>query len=304
MIRTLVILCLAASAFSLFDSDWKKGLKVRYDLNLLEKALGKSFIDLPQSKDDAVAKKWKEETSKPDLHEGFESLEVWGHEKYRLCLLFDDTGYIAGILIAFNTEEISDTLYDFTTQGFKSWTRTDKDGDSVEYWFTALYFSSPEYLQISAEDRIDSRNSKRLLQDDYIYVSGINGKLHPISTDVKQIADTATSNFTLQACMPWMGTHYYYQMTEELECNDQLFPWFPLVDDKQLLGIGFVTYMKMNLQKDIISTCEKPPKAAVKFIVPRGPKCLYDLADNPGLVTQHTYFVDSPTSILCLPKLG
>ena len=66
-------------------------------------------------------------------------------------------------------------------------------------------FCFSEYLQTSADTRLAARDSSTFLQDKYIYVSGINGKLHAISTDVAEIANTATSNFTEQACMVFMG---------------------------------------------------------------------------------------------------
>ncbi|KAJ8713859.1 hypothetical protein PYW08_007479 [Mythimna loreyi] len=302
MFRLFALLCLAAPVFSLFGSKYEKGFKVRYDVNPLSGLLGTAFMDLPQSKDSAAKMGWKQ-TPKPDLHTEFASLELWCPQCNNVCVLFDDTGYVAGLLIAFNMNQYSDALYNWTIQGFKNWITKDKSGNSAEYKYTAIYFSSPEYLKTSAEARIASRNPETLLQDKYIYVSGINGKLHPISTDVTQIDNTALSNFTLQACMPSMGDHYYYQMTKELECNDELFPFFPLTFAGRLVGMGFVSFGKYETEKGCTNYFEKPSSTAVKIIVPRGPDCLYELANSPGVITMHTYFIKKPSDMFCLPKL-
>ncbi|KAJ8713860.1 hypothetical protein PYW08_007480 [Mythimna loreyi] len=285
-----------------WEPKWEKGFKVRYDYNPLSILFGTSFMDLPQSKDSAVEMGWKQ-TPKPDLHTEFASLELWCPQCNNVCVLFDDTGYVAGMLIAFNMKQHSNAIYNWTTQGFKDWNTMDKSGNISEYKYTAIYYSSPEYLKTSAEARVASRNPETLLQDKYVYVSGINGKLHPISTNVTEIVNTELSNFTLQACIPWMGDHYYYQMTKELECNDELFPFFPLIFAGRLVGMGFVSYGKYETEEGCTNYFETSFKTAVKVIIPRGPECLYELANSAGRITMHTYFIKKPTDILCLPKL-
>ncbi|XP_049877898.1 uncharacterized protein LOC126375099 [Pectinophora gossypiella] len=258
-------------------------LKVRFGAPLT-----KRFIKMPLTVTEASQTfKWTE-TPRPE-NSLLPSLILYCHESRKSCVLFDDTGYIAGYQTAFPTDEYTNNIYDWEVQGFTKWTPSD---DGKVYYATQIYFVSEEFMAKSKEERYAARVSNSILQLDGIWVSGFNGKLMKIS---KTFEDIKSTLFTKQACIPGMGRHYYYNMSESLECSaETMLPWFPLFHGGRLVAVGLVTYGQMPEQS--YDVFERPPKLAVKAIVPSGPQCLYNLADNPGLVTSHIYFdVDSPS---------
>ncbi|KAJ8713864.1 hypothetical protein PYW08_007484 [Mythimna loreyi] len=296
MFRTLALLC--AAVVTVLAGPWQGGLSVRFDLTLL--GIGTTaFIELPLSVASAAEKGWKQQR-RDNLPEGYEKLSIFcPKDDYTVCVFFDDTAYIAGLQVAINEEDIADGIFDWSVQGFSRWTTT-MDDKTLNLWTTQQYFISPETLATDPAIRVAQRNPNLMLQDHTILVSGFNGELYRISTNVSAITGS-NSDFTKQACIPWMGEHYYYKMKAELECKaDTLFPWFPLVYSEQLIGIGMVTFGKHTVKDGAIDWFEKPGRTAVQVIVPRGPQCLYELADSPGLITMHTYFIKHPYEVTCV----
>ncbi|XP_075983108.1 uncharacterized protein LOC142981233 isoform X2 [Anticarsia gemmatalis] len=294
MIRLIVLFTLSVTTpvFGL----WDKSLKVRFDVNPF--GIGTtSFMEMPQSTSAAEGRGW-EVVMKPTLPSGYDVLVLMCPENdYTLCMLYDDTGYIAGLQIAFDSSKYS-SYYDIDSQGFTEWV-IDVNGKNKKFYTTQQYYISPETLNTETASRIASRDSKRLLQDGNIFVTGFNGDLYNISTRVKDF--TKNSIYTKQACIPWMGIHYYYNMSSSLPCQaDTMFPWFPLVYSNQLIGVGFVVFGKYTVDSGSRNYFENPGRLAAQLIVPRGPDCLYKLADSPGLVTMHTYFIKNPQLITCL----
>ncbi|KAI5632881.1 hypothetical protein NE865_14374 [Phthorimaea operculella] len=105
------------------------------------------------------------------------------------------------------------------------------------------------------------------------------------------------SGFTQQACIPMMGNHYW-RLTPETECNDELFPWFALYDsDNEIIGTGLQAFGRFPVAEG--DWFERPSKEEVQAIVSNGPECIPDLAKNPGLVTIHIYYIDTPWDVVC-----
>uniref|UniRef100_A0A2A4J3W2 Peptidase S1 domain-containing protein n=1 Tax=Heliothis virescens TaxID=7102 RepID=A0A2A4J3W2_HELVI len=288
MIKTVALLCLVATASAF----------VRFDLTLF--GIGTSaFIELPQSGVKAVAAGWVQK-ERPSAPEGYAGLVMWcPKDDYTVCVLIDDTDYIAGLQVALNIEQFSHNVYDWTAQGFTYWT-TEMDGTVKNYWTTQQYYVSTEYLQRDPAARVAARDPNLLLQDDAIYVSGFNGVPYKISTNVSDIIEDG-SDFKKQACIPWMGQHYYYKMDESLGCDaGSMFPWFPLIDSNQLIGVGLLTFGKHSVPEGNRDWFETPARSAVETIVPRGPQCLYDQVDTAGVVTMHTYFIKRPYGVTCI----
>ncbi|CAH1637596.1 unnamed protein product [Spodoptera littoralis] len=291
--RTLMLLCfLAAPAIG----AWQGGLNVRFDITVVGIGVT-AFIELPQSNTTALEKSWVQVT-RPEGPAGLASLVLWcPPTDYTVCVLIDDTGYIAGLQVALDIEKVTGNIYDMRTQGFTYWT-TNMNGETKNYWTTQQYYISPETLATDPAARIAARDPNLMLQDHSIYVSGLNGELYAISTNTSDIAHN--SDFTEQACIPGMGDHYYYKMTPELSCTeDNLLPWFPLVHSDQLIGIGMVTYGRHVVSEGATDWFETPTRGVIMAIVPRGPQCMYDMADSPGVITMHTYFIKHPYEVTC-----
>ncbi|CAH0728204.1 unnamed protein product, partial [Brenthis ino] len=286
----LVFLGLALACVSAHDA----GLRVKFNVGLRPGT--DFFFDVPRNVIAALLQRW----TVTDRVPGSRSILVLFCPADRvLCAYFDENGHVAGLQIALRQDEFTEGVYDWSVQGFSEWEPTPREGEPVlKYWVKSQFFVSEEYLQISAEERRQSYDDKKLLQEDAVWLSGFGENLDKVSNKESDIAE---STYTKQACIPWMGRHYYYNMTENLPCQaDSLYPWFPLVHNKELIGTGFVIFGKLPIKEGERDWFERPPKLAVQLIVPRGPECLYELASSPGLVTMHVYYINRPWSLGCL----
>ncbi|CAH0594072.1 unnamed protein product [Chrysodeixis includens] len=291
MFLKLTVLCLlAACAYG----AWSPNIKVRWNLSLGNDA----FVKMPRDKAEITKDNWVKK-DRPAGPAGLESLELWCPVKdYSFCTLLDDTGYAAGIQVGVAKSRVKEIKYDPATTGFTTWTTT-LNGATVEYYTIQLYFISADILKTSKESRLAARKADRMLQYDNIWMTGYNGKLFALPLDTSLLG-TNKSDFTKQACVPWMGTHYYYKMSKDTTCAaDTLFPWFPLVDSNQVIGLGFMSFMKYEVDKNVTDYFEHPDENAVKMIVENGPQCLYDLARDFGVLTMHVYLIESPRQIGC-----
>ncbi|XP_075991464.1 uncharacterized protein LOC142986736 [Anticarsia gemmatalis] len=293
MIWTIAVLCLlAAPAFGI----WEKGLRVRFGAD--PSTYGStSFIHMPQNITAASEKGWQE-VSKPELPRGYDKLVLWCPvQDYTLCMLYDDTGYIAGLQIALNPAQFVGSIFDWTVSGFRTWSVTDDDV-TTEYLTTHQYYISTEFLAKDAATRIAARSNDYLLQDDQIYLSGFYGELLNVS---RYIPDIEGSTFTRQGCLAGMGNHFYYNMTKSLECRDDtILPWFPLETDDQLIGVGFLIPGQYIIEDGKLDPFEPTtPLAIMQTIVPGAPDCLYAYGDYPGEFTMHTYFIEDGPLVTC-----
>ncbi|XP_075982822.1 uncharacterized protein LOC142981048 [Anticarsia gemmatalis] len=254
-------------------------------------------MPMPTTTLEASAKGWGVVT-KPTLHRGYEKLDLWCLQNdYTLCLLYDDTGYIAGLQIAFDPAKYNGAVFDWTTVGFTSWSLT-VDGVTTEYKVTHQYYVSPETLELDAADRIAARKEGSILQDQHLFLQGFYGGLYNVSTNVAGLK--SETEYTKQACIPAMGNHYYYNMTTNLPCGaDTIFNWFPLEYKDQLVGVGFLIPGKYTVEEGNLYPFEDPDRSVIKMIVPTGPECLWNYGEIPGVTTMHTYFIKDAYFMTC-----
>ncbi|XP_014372031.2 uncharacterized protein LOC106721582 [Papilio machaon] len=290
MKQLVIILALVCGTLG----EWESGLRVRFDVGL---GIGRDFfIPIARTVDDVVSEGWTQ-TARPPSR--LPSLVMYCAPDRMMCALYDTEGVIAGLQIAIAQDDISGSTLDWKTQGFVEWTATTADGETLKYWAIQQYFVSQDTLDLPKEERVKMTKSKELLREGAIWVTGFNNQLMRISAKAE---DLENSGFTRQACIPWMGRHYYYNMTETASCaSDQLYPWFPIGHSGETIAMGLIIHGKLALNKRTKKNWfENPGKLAVMAIVPHGPECLYDLADSPGLITMHIYYVDAPWFIGCL----
>ncbi|XP_047536958.1 uncharacterized protein LOC125070970 [Vanessa atalanta] len=256
---------------------------------------GDFFFDVPRTMAAAVIQRWTLTQRSTSVRA---PLVLYCHSDLIFCAYYDDNGFAAGVQVALPQDKFTDALYDWTTQGFVEWVPALPSGEIRKFWAISQYFVSEEYLQLNAEDRRALYDSSKLLQQDAIWLTGFYGNVDKVSS---KTSDIANSVYTKQACIPWMGRHYYYNMTENTPCAaDTMYPWFPLVHDGNLIGTGFVVFGKLPIEENARDWFERPPKLAVQVIVPDGPKCLYDLTEQVGLLTMHIYYIDQPWTLGCL----
>ncbi|KAF9800167.1 hypothetical protein SFRURICE_003472 [Spodoptera frugiperda] len=283
MIRTLALVCLLVPFIGAFEVGFKR----RFDaVNLFN-----AFKDVPRSNASAAKDKWVN-VERPYSAEGFEPLQMWcPADDYSFCILTDETSYAAGVQISVRVDAFT-PVYDMDDLGFKNW-EPEVNGETIAYYTKAEYFVAPD-----AETRINYPDpDKTIIRNDYVTVEGFKDQLVKIAKYVKDL-DTV---FTKQACFLWMGLHYYYNMSEELECSSTtMFTWFPLYDGGELNAIGFMVPGTLTVGRGQADNFEHPPKAAVKLIVPHGPECMYDDVGENGVTTMHVYFTEHPRRITCL----
>ncbi|CAG4931198.1 unnamed protein product [Parnassius apollo] len=287
LILFLPLLCGAYGA-------WTSGLRVKFDIGLWPGT--DFFFELPRTVDDATAENWTltERPSGP-----LSSLVMYCPGERIVCTMFDVDGNIAGLQIAIPQDEITGSTMDWPTQGWTEWTTNTSSGVTTTFWTIQQYFVSEETFKMSKEERIKAfERSPDVLRENAVWVTGFDGELMYIS---KNATDVADSLFTRQACIPWMGRHYYYNMTSETTCTSStLLPWFPIVHSGELIATGLIAHGSLPIKSDERDWFERPAKLAVQAIVPDGPECLYDLAEDPGIVTLHIYYVENPWYIGCL----
>ncbi|XP_026734247.1 uncharacterized protein LOC113498454 [Trichoplusia ni] len=296
MLQKITLACLLVA--SVYGAGlWNPDLRTTFGLNPL--GIGSSqFIPKAKSIDEAISMNWVKR-DRPAGPAGLESLELWcPADDCSFCSLFDDTGYIAGVQIGVSKSRMSDWVFDPAVTGFTSWTTT-INGQTAEFYTIQLYFISAEILATKKEDRLASRNKDLLIQHGYVWMTAFNGELYALSTDTSLLG-TSQSEFTTQACVLWMGQHYYHKMSKTTPCaGDTLFPWFALMDSDQLIGLGFMTFGKYTVDSNVQDLFEHPDESAVKMIVSDGPQCLYDLTRTRGVLTMHVYFIDTPQLVGC-----
>ncbi|XP_073944919.1 uncharacterized protein [Choristoneura fumiferana] len=283
----LFVVLLAALA-----DAWQPGLRVRFDMDGTNGV--DFFINLPKSVAEAEAEAWvlTERPAGP-----LPSLFMYCFPDRVVCALFDDTNYIAGLQISIPVEQWSGNVYDMEATGFTLWTPSVPFWlESQTYWSLQQYFVTEDILRQPKEVRLASRNSNKLIQHGAVWVTGVGKELVRIGDTTAEVHD---SIFTEQACIPWMGQHYYYNMSSTTDCNVPLFPWFPMVDSGQLIATGFMVLGKLDRPNIARQWFETPVTAVVRAIVPSAPDCLFELTDNPGILTMHIYYVEEPWTIMC-----
>ncbi|CAH2980697.1 unnamed protein product [Chilo suppressalis] len=286
--------------FFLFAGAWKGGLKVRFGMNVI--GYGRSyFMSVPRTIAEAKNARWVQQP-RPDGPMPELVLYCPSQNDRVLCALFDDTAYVAGLQVALDEAKMTDAPFDWKVQGFTRWTPPPNTQGVVETYQTIQqYFIDEVELAKTPAERITARNADKTIQFNGVWVTGFNGERMRISDRTEDIANTAVSHFTKQACIPLMGRHYYYNMTASTACTaDSLFPWFPLVHSGELIGMGFIVFGKLEEKAIIRDYFERPPVTAVKVIVPDGPECLYEMARDPAMITMHSYYINTPWLVDCL----
>ncbi|CAK1552354.1 unnamed protein product [Leptosia nina] len=288
LLAVLVAFAFACSA----EGALRRGLRVKFNVGL---GVGTDFFfDVPRTVLSAIFDGWSVTQGEANLPNS--NLTMYCHPERVLCSFFDSTDRIAGLQIALDQSEFSDALFDWRVQGFSEWRPPVTFGQRRRtYWTTQIFFVSPGASSLTV---YDARNDfVDVIRENKLFVTGINKELLVIPGDE---ADIKSSIFTEQACIPWMGRHYYYNMSESTPCTSEgIYPWFPLYNSAKLEGVGFLVAGKLQLVSGRRDWFERPPELAVRAIVPRGPQCLYDLSRETGVVTMHIYFTDQPWQIGC-----
>jgi len=237
-----------------------------------------SFFDIPRNVKDAEAAGFLPVARATE--NGMEVSMRCLQNDVRVCPLYDKAGYIAGMQIAIPMKDLDGIPYDISTKMVLKTIQGD------DYWTTSHYIVSQETL--------NSGGRHGPLDETVQFLWVQNGhQLMQIPTSESELSSTL---FKKQNCIPNMGTHYYYNMTEELDCN-KLFSYFPLVKEGRVIGLGWQIIGKTT-ERDR-PWFESPPARAVEMTIPSAPPCLQDWAKTYEVTSLHMYYIDTPWKIKC-----
>ncbi|KAJ2942049.1 hypothetical protein O0L34_g10966 [Tuta absoluta] len=285
MNRLIFVLATASIAFGIqYD-----GLRVKFGWS---DALAdvEYFYKIPRTIMEAEAAGWRRTTRPSDQ---LPELRMYCMANRGVCSLYDVGGFVAGLQVSLPIDEF-ESLAIKPEMKFNRWKAPAAFGEpSKEYWTLPQFFVSEDSLKAGAGPQMENGAT---LQDGGVWVHGLDARLMRIPTTE---AELNTTTFKKQNCVPNMGTHYYYNMTPQMKCEDFL-PWFALVSDGELIGTGFQFFGRLAKQpyREWFEN-PTPAKQSAKIAVPYGPPCLYEWGQSYGVVSMHIYYVDEPWKIKC-----
>ncbi|XP_050666089.1 uncharacterized protein LOC126966174 [Leptidea sinapis] len=285
----LLLIVLAAVSFS--SGVQYNGLRVKFGWSdaLADKEY---FFSLPRTMSEAESSGWRRIARPPGP---LPELRLYCTAGRYVCPLFDTAGFVAGLQIGFPVEEFDSPTIK-PEKRLVRWHAPATDSEPArDYWTATQYYVSEESLKAGAGPQVENGAT---LQDGGVWVKDLEGQLIRIpSTE----AELNTTLFKKQNCIPNMGTHYYWNMTREKSC-DELLPWFPLVTNHDLVGVGFQIFGSLpDVPKNQRDWFEKynGGRLTTELVMPYAPECLLQLSEHYSIISLHVYFINDPWNIKC-----
>ncbi|KAJ1523917.1 hypothetical protein ONE63_010467 [Megalurothrips usitatus] len=250
-----------------------------------------SFFSMPRDTDAAFEGGWKLEYTWYN-----DDLAVHCRKNdYRVCVMFDRRGKVAGIRLSISAEEMDSFRLPVDIDKIPEWQRW-TFFDYGDVYSATVFFQSEE--QISQGGR-SIHNSTTLVIPDGLWILQTDkngddiGRVHVPLHESGAVA----AGFTEQACFMGMGKHYFQDLTPDTDCANHR-PYFTLYSPKtkELTGFGFTMFGKPSTKRGWF---EHPTAAVAKMIAPNSPQCLADYINAYGFFTMHVYFVERPWNIRC-----
>ncbi|XP_028176480.1 uncharacterized protein LOC114364499 isoform X3 [Ostrinia furnacalis] len=248
------------------------------------------FFKIPRTINEAESSGWKRIERPPGP---LPELRMYCPPGRAVCPLFDTAGFVAGLQIALPVDDY-ESLAIKPEKKFVKWNAPAVEGEPAkQYWTLTQFYVSQDSLKAGSGPQVENGET---LQDGGVWVTGLDGKLLKIPISEAELNTTA---YKRQNCVPNMGTHYYYNMTEQMKCED-LLPWFALTTNGELLGTGFMMFGKLATQKPR-HWFEIPPSRSevAEITIPYAPKCLEEWGTSYGILSLHIYYIDDPWNIRC-----
>lgn len=249
---------------------------------------GRAFYTLPRTQDEASKASYEKAADRAE-----DRTTVWcPKDDYRVCLLFDAKGSVAGIQISVPVKEIQDSKVPLTLENVPEWLSQTVLGVQV---YSLVIFFVPKAALLTGGRTL---TASTLTAPDGLYFlqTDSNGvETNRLHVGNAESAATATG-FVKQACFVGMGKHYYQALTKTTTCEAYR-PYFVLFSPKtqNLTGFGFNMYGKPNTGKWI----ETSSAFTHKFIAPDEPTCQAEWIKKYGLFALHVYFIERPYLTLC-----
>ncbi|KAL8618127.1 hypothetical protein ACOMHN_034354 [Nucella lapillus] len=263
------------------DPDWD-GLRVTFGLNLL-----KSFNKIPRTMQDAIDHDWVQLDGNCGNNSQFLGHRYIKDDDRAVITLYDVKGYIAGIQTSFLANVNGQTYPPQKQRGNIFQLESDSTTNNDYYTLTA-YFVNPD--NICHGGRTEKEFQEGGTGSD-LYIQMGSDPVNDVMKIPKLQSDVGKTAWSKGQCFPLMGLHYWYNVSEDMSCND-FQPVFLLYTGGKLNAFGWAMGVDLTSPR-----YEHPPhKVISKFMTPV-PKCLYNY---PRLSTMHIYLKDSYiTSYMC-----
>lgn len=250
------------------------------------------FFKIPRTIKEAEADGWRRTERPPGP---LPELRMYCPPGRNVCPLYDTAGFVSGLQVGFPVEEFVSPVVK-PEKLFVKWHAPAADGEPAKDFYTSTqFYVSEESLKAGAGPTIENGAT---LQDGGVWVKGPDGHLMRIPTTEAELNST---KYKKQNCIPNMGTHYYYNMTRQMACED-FFPWFALVTQGDLIGTGFQVIGKLNNKsqkhRNWFEDFSNPEKS-IQTSMPLAPDCMADWMSKYGLISLHIYFTKTPWEIKC-----
>lgn len=275
----LIATCLVGGACAFFwpfsndkEPTWN-GLRVTFNMPWKSNA----FAKMPRTVREARDAGWDSLTSTCDPKGQFLGQRFILNGDRAVILLFDVQGYIAGIQTSFNAN-LSESYPPLQQRGVIFQQET--EGQETFFTLTA-YFTDPAVICNGGRSEEDFKETGT--GTELFLQIGPDPVKHNVSIPYYE-KDVEEKHFTKGSCFPLMGLHYWYNISEDMSC-DNFQPVFLLYTDGKLdafgwaMGIGLTSPRYEHPKHDQISKFMKPV-----------PRCLYDY---PVLSTMHIYLTSS-----------
>ena len=235
------------------------------------------FYDQPRTVDEAVQAGWVQVSNNcEDGSSFFGNRYAPPEDDKEMIIIFDVNGFIAGM---HSVVPVKHTQPEFDFAASKWYRKDTVLGE--EAYVTTAYFVDPSVIcgsgRSQAEFDVEGTGNRLLFQ---------NG---PSSSDVitapMTLEDADADGFWFQHyCFLNMGRHYFNLNYDPNQSCDELVP-IQLVYSGGVLN-AFVWQHPAAMpgwRWEVVNSF------GLDQIVNSGPKCLYDLVENPGVRTMHTY---------------
>ncbi|XP_034249694.1 uncharacterized protein LOC117650395 [Thrips palmi] len=292
LVLAIAVVAIAASATAWFHAGKKQNqLIVTYSI-LPDPFHKRSFFALPRTLKEANAgvDYWTPTVERPR-----DNTTIYCREgDWRVCLLFDVQGSVAGIRLSVDRDEIQAS--GLNLERVPEWADKWSSLRHGSVYSATVYFQSSEELAAGGrslkKDDLTAPNGIYILHTDNVGFE--TDRLH-VPT---QESEAASAGFTEQSCFFGMGKHYFQGLSKDSKCEDHR-PYFLLYGPKtkELNGFGFVQYG--NATTNGRGWFEHPSAKVAKKIAPNSPACLEDWVEKYGLFSLHVYFVSDPFWTFC-----
>ncbi|XP_034248163.1 uncharacterized protein LOC117649455 [Thrips palmi] len=290
LVVTLLGMAACAAAWPDFNTQHNK-LIVTFDI-MPDPFHKRSFFDMPRTLEEAAKDGWK--LSQYRQHD--QTVIHCRGKDYRVCLLFDESGSVAGIRVSVSQWEMNKIGFDL--EYIPEW-ELNFDPLASDWVYSATVFFQAKHELLSGgrnltKQDLTAPNGLYILQTDQVGLE--MNRLHVPN----QQSEALSAGFTEQACFFGMGKHYFLDMQKDSKCIEHR-PFFTLYGPKshELNGFGFVQYGKIRKEKNMRNWFESPTAQVAMTIAPNSPPCLGEWVNKYGLFTLHVYFVPHPFFTFC-----